>query len=49
MRFVAEFFTQSKPEWVDNLVKIEKVRGVTVHKAGSKITTWLPVSKVYKL
>jgi hypothetical protein len=28
---------------------IEKVRGATVHKAGSKITTRLTVSPVYKL
>jgi hypothetical protein len=27
----------------------EKVRGATVHKAGSKIPTWLTVSPVYKL
>jgi len=27
----------------------EKVRGATVHKAGSKIPTWLTVSHVYKL
>ncbi len=27
----------------------EKVRGATVHKAGSKIPTWLTVSSVYKL
>ncbi len=27
----------------------EKVRGATVHKAGSKISTWLTVSPVYKL
>jgi hypothetical protein len=27
----------------------EKVRGATVHKAGSKIRTWLTVSSVYKL
>jgi hypothetical protein len=26
----------------------EKVRGATVHKAGSKIPTWLTVSAVYK-
>jgi hypothetical protein len=39
MRFIAEFFTQSKPEWVDNLVEIEKVRGATVLKARSKIPT----------
>jgi hypothetical protein len=27
----------------------EKVRGAIVHKAESKITTWLTVSPVYKL
>ncbi len=27
----------------------EKVRGATVHKAGSKIPTWLTVSPVYKI
>ncbi len=27
----------------------EKVRGATVHKAGSKIPTWLNISPVYKL
>ncbi len=27
----------------------EKVKGATVHKAGSKIPTWLTVSPVYKL
>jgi hypothetical protein len=35
--------------WKGGELTREKVRGATVHEAGSKIPTWLTVSSVYKL
>ncbi len=44
-RVYSIFFTQGRGE-AESWTK-EKVRGTTVHKAGSKISTWLTVSPVY--
>jgi hypothetical protein len=47
--YVYTVYTYSHREGVGEELTREKVRGATVHKAGSKIPTWLPVSLIYKL